>query len=147
MRSSVVVDDLRAPAPSRAPRIAATNSSVIGCGNLGAPPKPPRCSSNACRSRENAARVISSVSGSLEALSSPTRAMCSAIFAPCVDDLRRAARVHASAIAAQHLRERRQPVLRHGGKYVPAKNGLPSGVRNAVRGHPPLPVIAWAASM
>ena len=34
-----------------------------------------------------------------------------------------------------------------GGKYVPAKNGSPSGVRNAVSGQPPLPVIACAASM
>ena len=32
-----------------------------------------------------------------------------------------------------------------GGKYVPAKNGTPSGVRKTVIGHPPLPVIACTA--
>ena len=33
------------------------------------------------------------------------------------------------------------------GKYVPAKNGRPSGVMNTVIGQPPLPVIACVASM
>ena len=122
------------------------NSSVIGCGNLGAPPKPPRSPSNACCRRENAARVISSVSGSLEALSSPTRAMCSAIFAPCVTTSSRRS-VHASAIPPSTCGNDGSPCCGTGGKYVPAKNGSPSGVRNAVSGHPPLPVMAWAASM
>ena len=33
------------------------------------------------------------------------------------------------------------------GKYVPQKNGLPSGVANTVIGQPPCPVIAWVAVM
>ena len=33
------------------------------------------------------------------------------------------------------------------GKYVPAKNGSPSGVRTQVIGQPPWPVIAWVARM
>ncbi len=33
------------------------------------------------------------------------------------------------------------------GKYVPPKNGRPSGVRNTVIGQPPLPLMAWTASM
>jgi len=34
-----------------------------------------------------------------------------------------------------------------GGKYVPPKNGLPSGVRNADNGQPPEPVIMRTAVM
>ena len=34
-----------------------------------------------------------------------------------------------------------------GGKYVPQKSGLPSGVANTVIGQPPWPVSAWVASM
>ena len=33
------------------------------------------------------------------------------------------------------------------GKYVPQKNGSPSGVANTVIGQPPWPVIAWVAVM
>ena len=33
------------------------------------------------------------------------------------------------------------------GKYVPAKNGLWSGVMNTVIGQPPWPVMAWVAVM
>ena len=33
------------------------------------------------------------------------------------------------------------------GKYVPAKNGSPSGVSTQVIGQPPWPVIAWVARM
>ncbi len=36
---------------------------------------------------------------------------------------------------------------RAGGSRCPPKNGRPSGVRNTVMGHPPLPVMAWTASM
>ena len=34
-----------------------------------------------------------------------------------------------------------------GGKYVPQKNGSPSGVMNTVIGQPPCPVIACVAVM
>ncbi len=90
--------------------------------------------------------MISSVSGSCEALSSPTRAMCSAICVPCVTTSSRRS-VHAWAIPVSTCRNDGSPCCGTGGKYVPAKNGLPSGVRNAVNGQPPLPVIACAASM
>ena len=33
------------------------------------------------------------------------------------------------------------------GKYVPQKNGVPSGVAKTVIGQPPCPVIAWVAVM
>ena len=33
------------------------------------------------------------------------------------------------------------------GKYVPQKNGSPSGVAKTVIGQPPCPVIAWVAVM
>ena len=38
-----------------------------------------------------------------------------------------------------------RPMASSGGKYVPPKNGLPSGVRNAVSGQPPCPEIALIA--
>ena len=34
-----------------------------------------------------------------------------------------------------------------GGKYVPPKNGRPSGVRKTLMGQPPEPVSDWTASM
>ena len=48
---------------------------------------------------------------------------------------------------AKHLPERRQAVRGSGGKYVPPKNGSPSGVRNTVSGQPPCPVRETTASM
>ena len=39
------------------------------------------------------------------------------------------------------------PMRESDGKYVPAKNGTCSGVRNTFSGQPPCPVIAWQASM
>ncbi len=37
------------------------------------------------------------------------------------------------------------PYFSFGGKYVPPANTFPPGVKNAVRGQPPLPVIALTA--
>ena len=34
-----------------------------------------------------------------------------------------------------------------GGKYVPPKNGLSSGVSHALSGQPPAPVVAWTNVM
>ena len=40
-----------------------------------------------------------------------------------------------------------RPWRSSGGKYVPPKNGVPSGSRNTVIGQPPLPVSACTACM
>ena len=133
MRSSVVVTIVAAGSQPRTAH-RRTNSSVIGCGNFGAPPKPPRSSSNAWCRRENAVRVISSVSGSCEALSSPTRAMCSAICVPWVTTSSRRS-VQASRDPRQHLAERRQPVLRHRREVRAGEERL--AVRRQERRHRP----------
>ena len=62
-------------------------------------------------------------------------------------DLRRAARCQAFATPITTCGQDGMPLRGSGGKYVPAKYGTPSGVRNAFSGQPPRPVIACTASM
>ena len=54
---------------------------------------------------------------------------------------------NASATAPSTRRNDGMPNRSLGGKYVPAKNGAPSGRRNTVIGHPPEPVRPCTARM
>ena len=145
MRSSVVVSiDSASGVPRTA--IRRTNSSVIGWGNFGAPPNPPQVASNDRRSSAIACDVSSSVSGSSDEASDPAREIASTTRPACCSRSVRRSR-HASAIPSSTWRNDGMPCDGTFGKYVPAKNGLPSGVRNADSGQPPWPVIAWTASM
>ena len=135
IRSSVVVTISRA---SGAPRnaIRSTNSRVLGWGNFGALPNPPQVASKDRRSSAIACDVSSSVSGSSDASSEPAREIASTTRPPCRSMSSRRSR-HASAIPSRTCRNDGMPWEGSFGKYVPAKNGLPSGVRKADSGHPP----------
>ena len=86
------------------------------------------------------------MSGSVDAPSRPVRSIASVTFALCVSaSARRCSQT--SAMAVRTFRNDGRPWRSSSGKYVPAKKGRPSVVRNAVIGQPPLPVIAWTASM
>ena len=54
---------------------------------------------------------------------------------------------YASETATSSWAKLGSPCRGSGGKYVPPKNGSPSGVRKTVIGQPPLPVSATTASM
>ncbi len=54
---------------------------------------------------------------------------------------------YASATEASTRGKPAMPWRSSGGKYVPPKKGLRSGVRNTLIGHPPEPVMAWTAAM
>ena len=79
------------------------NSSVIGCGNLGAPPKPPHRGSNARRSEAIARVVTSAPSGSRDSPSCPVRG----------DRLGHPGRLHGDLVAPLG------PRLRHAGQDPP----------------------------
>ena len=68
------------------------------------------------------------------------RAASSDAAGPALDDLPRRSRQASATRLAGPARKDGMPVQRSsGGKYVPPKNGCPSGVRNTVIGQPPLP--------
>ena len=116
-------------------------------GNFGAPPKPPCSRVELTRGAPRAASAsIESVSGSVDgsqlaptsASPRPAAARSARLRAPL------AVRV---ATASSTRRKLGSPCRGAGGKYVPPKNGSPSGVRKTVIGQPPCPVSATTASM
>ena len=98
------------------------------------------------RNASIACDVSSSVSASGDASSVAAREMASTTRPACCSMSSRRSR-QASAIPSNTWRNEGMPCDGSLGKYVPAKKGLPSGVRNADSGHPPWPVIDWTASM
>ena len=128
-RSACLVSGPRARRRSR-------NSSVIGAGNLGAPPKPPYCAVEAGRSRADRSVELATLRRR-DVLAPPPAASAGA--SRKLPRLRRRPRRAGSGTlghAPQHAREAGHAVPRSsGGKYVPPKNGLP--VRRQEDGHRP----------
>ncbi len=121
-------------------------SSAIAAGNFGARPSPP-CTGSCCATIDAAARA--SVSASTPS-PLPGGASCRSYSSrsdATVSPTRSRRSRHASATEASTRRKLGSPWRSSGGKYVPPKNGSPSGVRNTVIGHPPCPVIACTACM
>jgi len=114
-------------------------------GNFGADPKPPSRGSNIAR-RRSAASPHSTSAG--------LRACPWAIDGPSGSSRRRdrvregvrladdivTPRVPASITASSTWRNDGSPWRARSGKYVPARNGSPSGVANTLIGQPPRPV-------
>jgi hypothetical protein len=123
-------------------------SSVIACGNFGAGPNPPNCGSY-CARTESYARARCSGDGagpSPVAPRLPVRSTTFVSFPACSTKSPRRVR-HASSTASSTLTNPGMPWRSSLGKYVPPKNGRPSGARKTVIGHPPRPVIACTACM
>ncbi len=122
-------------------------SSRADGGNFGADPKP-ACSGSKVRATFSTA-VPSSSSVSL-AGEAPERSAIAAIWramsAPEAATSSRRVR-QAFVTATRSCRNDPIPGRDTGGKYVPAKNGSPAGVRNTVIGQPPWPVRATVTSM
>ena len=103
-------------------------------------PKPPQRRVELPRaSSRSASASSSSCSGSRDGSRSADCAQTRRrAFAPARPTSSRRSR-HASATARSTCRNAGSPWRGSGGKYVPPKNGSPSGVRNTVIGQPPLP--------
>ena len=137
----------RALAPSSCSPRRSRNSSVDAGGNLGAPPKPPQRGSNV--GADPAHGLVQERLG--ERLRRTARASLAERIASSSDAGLARDVVAAVAVgvgdADEQLAEAGSPCRGSGGKYVPPKNGSPSGVRKTVIGQPPLPVSATTASM
>ena len=118
----------------------------MGWGNFGARPNPPHSGSKARARAACALNNIRSDSGSGDSGAEAPAASATATRLPWADRSPGFVR-QVSAMASSTRRNAGMPWRSSGGKYVPAKNGSPSGVRNAVIGQPPEPVMAWTASM
>ena len=68
-------------------------------------------------------------------------------IAPACERISSRCSSHAAPSALSTCGQLGMPCRGSGGKYVPAQNGMPVGVRNAFSGQPPCPVIACTASM
>ena len=109
-------------------------------GNFGAPPKPPLVSSYSLASCSAAASSSSTVSGALGPPTACAPPIASTTAAPW--------RSTASRWSCQAVLTDWSNRTKFGrGKYVPQKNGVPSGVAKTVIGQPPCPVIACVAVM
>ncbi len=143
--SSVPSSSGIAPARPRACRRRSSSSVECG-GNFGARPKPPQRSSNCPRRTRSASSSSPSTSGSAEgAVSALRRSAPTRVSAWRATSSRRSR--YASATATSTCRKAGIPRRGSGGKYVPPKNGSPSGVAKTVIGQPPWPVRATTASM
>ena len=87
-----------------------------------------------------------SVSGSVEGASSADWRTASTIADAWRETSPRRSR-YASETAVSTCWKLGSPCRGSGGKYVPPRNGSPSGVRKTVIGQPPCPVSATTASM
>ena len=108
-------------------------------GNFGAPPKPPYPSSKSSERPATAASSTSAVIGLLGPAPCTPPIACTTA-APWRSTASRCSRHALSTDWSRRTKLGR-------GKYVPQKNGCPSGVANTVIGHPPWPVIACVAVM
>ena len=114
-------------------------------GNFGAPPNPPHSRSWRASSwrRGPASRPRPG-----RAPPPPSAGSRRGAAIPSASPSRSARRLRQASSTAWHTsRNEGRPWAPWRGKYVPVKNGLPSGVRKAVRGQPPDPVMACNASM
>ena len=117
-------------------------------GNLGRVPRPPFWSSKraesfwTARSRRSGPGAYASPRGFSTAV---TLAMAAVSSFACASTSSRRAR-YASLTAARIFEKPGMPYLSAGGKYVPPKNGLWSGVRNTVSGQPPFRPISCTTS-
>ncbi len=109
-------------------------------GNFGAPPNPPLTSSYSLASWSAAASSRSTVSGAVGPPTAWAPPIASTTAAPWRSTASRCSR---HAVPTDSSRRRKFGR----GKYVPQKNGVPSGVAKTVIGQPPWPVIAWVAVM
>jgi hypothetical protein len=116
------------------------NSRFMCGGNFGAPPYPPNRSSYSRASPAAAASSSSAVSGAVCPPTACAPPMASTTAAPWRSTASRCSRHACDTDCSSRTKFGR-------GKYVPQKNGVPSGAANTVIGHPPCPVIAWVAVM
>ena len=118
-------------------------------GNFGARPNPPKRGSNCVRTLLTAPSRIAGDGSPVPSAWLPTssiRPMESCSLSACSSSSSRRS-LHALSTASIRRTNPVIPCRSSFGKYVPPKNGRPSGARNTVIGQPPRPVIAWTACM